>query len=159
MVSGEVRNPRRILPKAYNSTVYRIIGLYMGSALAVTVNAPYNDESLLGAIAAGAPGAAKSPFIISMNRLHIPVLPAVVNAAVVLSVFSAGSSYTFMASRTLYGLSLQRQAPRVFSRTSRWGVPYVAVSLVIAIGCLSFLTMNNGAVKGESENPGARSFS
>lgn len=149
MVAGEVANPRRVLPEAYRSTVYRIIALYMGSALAVSVNVPFDDPNLLGAIAAGAPGAAKSPFIVNMNRLQIPYLPAIVNAVVMMSVFSAGSSYTFMASRTLHGLALQRHAPRIFARTNSWGVPYLTVGLVLGLSCLSYLAVSSGTVKGD----------
>lgn len=64
MISGEVKNPRRIMPKAMNSTIYRIIFFYMTGALCVGIVSASNDASLLGAIAAGAPGAAKSPYII-----------------------------------------------------------------------------------------------
>lgn len=61
MVAGETQSPRRVLPKAFNSTIYRVVFFYMGSALCVAINTPYNDPALLGAIAAGAPGAARSP--------------------------------------------------------------------------------------------------
>lgn len=64
MISGEVKNPRRVMPKAFNSTIYRIIFFYMTGALCVGIVSASNDPSLLGAIAAGAPGAAKSPYII-----------------------------------------------------------------------------------------------
>lgn len=64
LIGGEVRNPRRILPRAFNSTIYRILGFYVTGALCVGIVSASNDESLLGAISAGAPGAAKSPYVI-----------------------------------------------------------------------------------------------
>jgi hypothetical protein len=68
LIGGEVRNPRRILPRAFNSTIYRIVFFYLTGALCVGIVAASDDPSLLGAIAAGAPGAAKSPYVICAWR-------------------------------------------------------------------------------------------
>jgi yeast amino acid transporter len=38
---------------------------YIGGALCVSIVCPFNDVALLGAISAGAPGAAKSPYVIA----------------------------------------------------------------------------------------------
>ena len=147
MVSGAVKSPRRVLPKSFNATVFRIIGFYMTGALCVGIVASSDDENLLGAIAAGAPGAAKSPYVISMNRLHIPVLPSLVNALVLISLFSTANSVVFVGSRALYGLSLKGMAPKVFTKSNRHGVPYYAVGVTLAFGLLSLLSVSAGAVK------------
>jgi amino acid transporter len=52
------------MPRAFKSTVFRILFFYMTGAVCVSVVAASNDPSLLGAIADGAPGAAKSPYVI-----------------------------------------------------------------------------------------------
>ncbi|OCF44858.1 amino acid transporter [Kwoniella heveanensis CBS 569] len=147
LMGGEVKSPRKVLPKAFNSTIYRIIFFFVLGGFCVGINAPYNDAALLGAIAAGAPGAAKSPYIISMNRLGIPVLPDLVNALVLVSVFSTGNAAVFCTSRGLYSLALNGGAPSVFKRLNKRGVPYVAVFAVLAFGCLSYLSVNSGTVK------------
>ncbi|RSH91633.1 hypothetical protein EHS25_009002 [Saitozyma podzolica] len=123
LIGGEVRNPRRILPRAFNSTIYRIVFFYLTGALCVGIVAASDDPSLLGAIAAGAPGAAKSPYVISMNRLGIPVLPSLVNALILVSIFSTANSFTFTASRAMYGLSQRGQAPSILGRLNGQGVP------------------------------------
>lgn len=64
MMAGEIKNPRRVLPPAFNSTIYRIIFFYLTGALCVGIVSASDDAALLGAIAEGAPGAAKSPYII-----------------------------------------------------------------------------------------------
>ncbi|TYJ58458.1 hypothetical protein B9479_000665 [Cryptococcus floricola] len=147
LVGGEVKNPRRILPKAFNSTVYRILGFYITGCLCVGIVSSSTDQSLLGAISAGAPGAAKSPYVISMNRLGIPVLPSIVNALVLLSLFSTANSFTFVASRSVFSLAQQGQAPKVFLRTNRHGVPYVSVTATLLIGCLAYLSVSSGTAK------------
>ncbi|ODN81633.1 hypothetical protein L202_02037 [Cryptococcus amylolentus CBS 6039] len=147
LVGGEVKNPRRILPKAFNSTVYRILGFYITGCLCVGIVSSSTDQSLLGAISAGAPGAAKSPYVISMNRLGIPVLPSIVNALVLISLFSTANSFTFVASRSVFSLAQQGQAPKVFLRTNRHGVPYVSVTVTLLIGCLAYLSVSSGTAK------------
>ncbi|WWD17565.1 hypothetical protein CI109_102006 [Kwoniella shandongensis] len=147
LIGGEVKNPRRVLPKAFNTTIYRIVGFYMTGALCVGIAASATDENLLGAISAGAPGAAKSPYVISMNRLGIPVLPDIVNALILVSLFSTANSFTFVSSRSIYSLALKGQAPKVFARLNRHGVPYVAVTVTLLVGCLSYLSVSSGTVK------------
>ena len=43
----------------------------------------------------------------------------------------------------LYGMALQKDAPQIFGRTSKRGVPYFAVLATWAMGLLSFLTVSN----------------
>lgn len=79
--------------RAFKATIYRLVVFFIGSALAIGILVPYNDPGLLGAIAADAAGGGKSPYVISMQRLAIPVLPAIVNALILTSVFSAGNAF------------------------------------------------------------------
>jgi len=64
LIGGEVQNPRRILPKAFKSTIWRVVLFYVVGAFCVGIVASSDDPNLLGAIAAGAPGAARSPYVI-----------------------------------------------------------------------------------------------
>ncbi|BEJ12959.1 hypothetical protein CspHIS471_0301330 [Cutaneotrichosporon sp. HIS471] len=147
MVSGEVKSPRRIMPIAFKTTVYRIFGFYLMGALCVSIVCASNDPALLGAIENKAAGAAKSPYVISMNRLGIPALPSIVNGVILVSCISTGNAFAFTGSRALYGLALNHQAPKVFTRVNRNGVPYVAVLVTLVFGCLSYLSVSAGAAK------------
>lgn len=91
-----------------------------------------------------------SQYVISMNRLNVPVLPDIVNALVMTSLFSTGSSYVFASSRTLHSLGLAGQAPKLVTLTNRRGVPYVAVLIILAGSSLSYLSVSNGSNKGRS---------
>jgi amino acid transporter len=82
-----------------------------------------------------------------MNRLQIPVLPSIVNAAILLSLVSTANSFAFGASRALFGLALKRQAPAILTRTNRNGVPYVAYLVTLAAGCLAFMAVSAGTVR------------
>lgn len=48
MVAAETENPRKILPPAYRSFVWRIVVFFVGSALCMGIVIPYNDPTLLG---------------------------------------------------------------------------------------------------------------
>jgi amino acid transporter len=82
-----------------------------------------------------------------MNRMNIPFLPSLVNALVLISIFSTGNAAVFCTSRGIYSLALKGGAPPVFKRLNKQGVPYVAVIAVLLFGCLSYLALGSGTVK------------
>ncbi|KAK5709623.1 general amino acid permease agp2 [Elasticomyces elasticus] len=145
MAAGEAENPRVVMPKAYNAVFYRLTTFFILGALCVGINVPYNDPELTAAFANGEPGAAASPYVVAMNRLRISVLPDIVNALVLASAFSAGNSYVYCASRSLFGMALEGKAPKIFTRTNRQGVPIYCVLAVLAISLLAFLQVSAGS--------------
>ncbi|KAI7535618.1 amino acid permease [Hortaea werneckii] len=145
MAAGEAENPRVVMPKAYNAVFYRLTTFFILGALCVGINVPYDDPELTAAFANDEPGAAASPYVVAMNRLRIRVLPSIVNALVLASAFSAGNSYVYCASRSLFGLALEGKAPKVLTRTNRQGVPYYCVLVVLLICLLAFLQVSNGS--------------
>ena len=147
MAAGEAENPRVVMPRAYNAVFYRLTTFFVLGSLCVGILVPYNDPELVGAFRDGKPGAAASPYVVSMNRLNIPVLPHIVNAGVLASAFSAGNSYVYCASRSLYGLALEGKAPRFLTKTTRNGVPIYSVIVVLMIALLSFLQVSNNSAK------------
>ena len=70
-----------------------------------------------------------------------------IHAGVLASAFSAGNSYVYCASRSLFGLALEGKAPKVLTKCTKQGVPYLCVAIVLAISLLSFLQLGeNSAV-------------
>ncbi|ORY92510.1 putative carnitine transport protein [Leucosporidium creatinivorum] len=145
IVAGEARNPRKVMPKAFKATIYRLVVFFIGSALAIGILVPYNDPNLLGAQASDAPGGAKSPYVISMQRLAIPVLPSIVNALILTSVFSAGNAFLFCSSRTLAQMGRDGQAPKLFSKRNRNGVPFIAVGIVLTLCLVAYCQVSSSA--------------
>ncbi|PGH27099.1 hypothetical protein AJ80_01286 [Polytolypa hystricis UAMH7299] len=80
-----------------------------------------------------------------MDRLKIRVLPDIVNAMVLTAAFSAGNSYVYCASRSLFGLALEGKAPRILAKCNRHGVPIYCVGIVLLLALLSFLQVSNNA--------------
>lgn len=145
MAAGEAENPRVVMPRAFNAVFYRLTTFFVLGSLAVGILVPYNDAEMAAAFSTGKPGAAASPYVVAMNRLQIRVLPDIVNAMVLTAAFSAGNSYVYCASRSLYGLALEGKAPKLFIRCTRKGVPVYCVLAVLAIALLSFLQVSNDA--------------
>lgn len=145
MAAGETENPRKVMPKAFNAVFYRLTAFFVLGSLAVGILVPYNDPTMKAAFDQSLPGAAASPYVISMDRLHIPVLPHIVNAMILTACFSAGNSYVYCASRSLYGLALEGKAPRILRKCTKNGVPIYCVAIVLMIALLSFLQVSNGA--------------
>ncbi|PYI30463.1 aromatic amino acid transport protein aroP [Aspergillus indologenus CBS 114.80] len=145
MAAGEAVNPRGVLPKAYNGIFLRLTAFFVLGVLCIGILVPYNDPEMAAAFEQDLPGAASSPYVIAMDRLRIPVLPHIVNAMILLASFSAGNSYVYCASRSLYGLALDGKAPRILTKCTKKGIPIYCVLAVLLISLLAFLQVSNGS--------------
>ncbi|KAL7920170.1 amino acid permease/ SLC12A domain-containing protein [Trichoderma austrokoningii] len=143
MAAGEAENPRVVMPRAYNAVFYRLTAFFILGSLCVGILVPYNDSELIAAFADSKPGAAASPYVVAMNRLGIKVLPHIVNAAVLTAAFSAGNSYVYCASRSLYGLALEGKAPRFLATCTKAGIPVYCVGCTLLFALLSFLQLSS----------------
>lgn len=147
MLAGEVKLPRKVLPKAFKQVFIRLTVLFLGSCLCVGIVCSSNDPNLTAAIDESRPGAGSSPYVIAMNNLGVKVLPHIVNIALVTAAFSAGNAYTYCSSRTLYGMALDGYAPKIFTRCTKQGVPIYSVTISLVWALLSLLQLNaNSAI-------------
>jgi amino acid permease len=73
---------------------------------------PDTDANLLGAQKTGALGAARSPWFIAISEAGIPLLSSIINAVILTSAASSGSTFLYNGSRYLYALAQNRQAPK-----------------------------------------------
>ncbi|KAK7909176.1 amino acid permease [Apiospora marii] len=147
LAAGEIQNPRRTIPRVAKLIFYRLVGFYVVGVLCVGIICSSRDPLLLGAIANSDPGAAASPWVVGIKNLSIPFLPDLVNALILLSGWSCGNAYLYSSSRTLYGLAKDGQAPKIFAKCNKAGVPMYAVLTVSAITCITFLVSSNSAVE------------
>ena len=139
LAAGETIAPRRNIPKAAGRFVYRLAIFYGLGSFIIGVIVPSDDDRLLS----GSSNASASPFVIGIQRAGIAGLNHVVNVAVLTSAWSAGNAFLFSGSRVLYGMALNGEAPKIFGKTSKKGVPYVAVLATWVIGLLAYLNVSN----------------
>lgn len=146
MVAGEAMNPRKVMPTAFKTVLYRLSLFYIGGALSVSVLIAYNDPEYLR-LTSDSSNAASSPYVVAMKNLHINVLPHIVNALILTSAFSAGNSYTYCSSRALYGLAKKGFVPRFFSRCTKNGVPLYCVGVSVCFSMLSLMQLGESGTK------------
>ncbi|KUI56389.1 General amino acid permease AGP2 [Cytospora mali] len=148
MVAGEAQRPRTYLKQAFKTVYWRFGFFFIGGALCVGIILPYNNATLNANSSAGT--AAASPYVIAMQNMNIGVLPHIVNALMVTSIFSAGNAYTYCAMRSLYGMALEGQAPHFFTKCTRSGIPIWAFVFTMIFPFLSFLAVSNGTAQAVS---------
>jgi amino acid transporter len=143
---GEAQNPRRVIPRAIKLTFYRILFFYVLSVFFMGMIVPYNSKDLAFANSAST-SASASPFVVAIKIAGIKILPDIVNACILVFVFSASNSDLYIASRTLYGLAADGSAPRIFKRTDKRGVPVYALGMSALFSLLAFMNVSNDSKK------------
>jgi amino acid transporter len=116
---------------------------YGVASLIIGVIVPSDDPRLLSPDS----NASASPFVIGIQNAGIPVLNHIINAAILTSAWSAGNAFLFSGSRTLYGMALTGQAPKIFAQTNRYGVPWTAILATWAFGLLAYLNVSNSGAQ------------
>lgn len=149
MMAGEASNPRKTLKTAFKTVYVRFGIFFIGGALCCGIVIPYNDSNLMAILSGGSGGGtgAASPYVIAMQNLGIGVLPHITNALLVTSIFSAGNSYVYCASRTLYSLALDGHAPKVLRTCTKKGVPIYCFCVVMIFPFLSFLQIGSSSAQ------------
>lgn len=140
---GEAQNPRKAIPRAIKLTFYRILFFYVLSVLLLGTLVPYNSKELAFAANSSSSSAAASPFVVAIKLASIPVLPHIVNACILMFVFSAANSDLYIATRTIYGLSREGKAPAFLSWTNSHGVPVYSLGLCSLIACLAYMSVSS----------------
>jgi len=141
IAAGEAKNPRRNLPRAIKRVYIRILLFYIGGTLIIGLLVPSNDSDLN--LQSG--NAAASPFVIAIKRAGIKGLPSVINAALLTSAWSAASSDLYTSSRALYGLAVAGDAPKIFMRTNKRGLPYPAILFCSTFSFLAYMGIHGGS--------------
>ncbi|KAH8924824.1 hypothetical protein BT69DRAFT_1261010 [Atractiella rhizophila] len=144
IASGEAKNPRRTLPRAVRRLFIRILLFYILGVFIIGLLCPSNEDDLPGNLNGG-DTAASSPFVIAIKRAGIKGLPSVINAAILSSAWSAGSSNLYTSSRSLYGLALSGGAPTWLLRTNRFGLPWLCLVITGSFGLLTYLILISDA--------------
>jgi len=147
MVSGESKRPRVYIKNAFKTVYFRFGAFFILGAFCVGTVLAYNDPELVQVLKAGESSAAASPYVIAMKNLRIKGLPDLVNALLITSIFSAGNTYTYCATRSLYSLAIEGRAPKFLRKCTKNGVPIYCFLIVMIFPFLSFLQLSDNAAK------------
>ncbi|RAQ44132.1 general amino acid permease AGP2 [Aspergillus flavus] len=149
MVSAEAQRPSIYIKSAFKTVYYRFCIFFVVGSLAVGIVVAYNDPALVNIYFGDGDSstAAASPYVIAMENLGVSVLPHIVNALIFTSIFSAGNTYTYCATRSLYSLAVEGRAPRILRYCNKSGVPVYCFCVVMLFPFLSFLQVGSGSAQ------------
>ena len=130
MAAAEAKDPKKTIPKAINQVVFRILIFYSGSLAILLSLVPWNQLDL--------GGLDKSPFVMIFSQMGIGWAAHLLNFIILTAALSVYNSGMFANSRMLYSLAQQGNAPKVFAKTNKQGVPIPAVllSALLIFGCV-----------------------
>lgn len=139
MICLEAENPRVTMRTAVRAIFYRIVGLYILALLLIGMCISRTQPALLQANDAQSGTASQSPFVIIIETAGIKVLSHIINAVVLTSAFSAGNEFLYSSSRSLFMLAQQGQAPRIFAKVLKNGVPIYSLAVCACFALLGYL--------------------
>lgn len=137
ITAGESANPEESIPKAIKQVFWRIILFYIVSIFIIAMLIPYTSPNLLGGDVSDV---STSPFTLVFERAGLATAASVLNAVILTAVLSAGNSGLYASSRMLHSMAHSGQAPKVFGKVNKRGVPINAVILTTLVGALAFLS-------------------
>lgn len=128
ITAGEADNPRPTIVKAIRSIVWRILIFYIGAIFVIVTIYPWNQLKAIG-----------SPFVMTFTRVGITGAASIINFVVLTAAMSGSNSGIYSASRMLFKLSVDHEAPKFFGKLSKHLVPNVAVISISAGILIGFI--------------------
>ena len=120
ITAGEAQDPQRTLKKAVKNIVWRILIFYIGAIFVVITIYPWDQLGMLG-----------SPFVTTFAKVGIVSAAGIINFVVLTAALSGCNSGIYSAGRMLYTLAQNGQAPAMFGKLSKSGVPQNGIMLTI----------------------------
>lgn len=126
VTAGEANNPKKTLPKAINTVLWRVLIFYIGALTVILSIYPWSDMD-----------GQSSPFVMMFDQVGIRYAAGIINFVVLTAALSSCNSGIFSTGRMLFNLAGQKQAPKIFHNVGKTGVPTVAIlfsAIVLLIG-------------------------
>lgn len=137
ITSGELKSPRKNIPKMSLNFVWRLVVFFVGSVVGISVVCPFD------AAAVGGTNGASSPWVIGIRNAGIHGLDSVINGVVVMAAWSTGNAFLYLSSRCLHSLAMDGNAPAIFKRCTTKGTPVYAVGAVSIVTLLAYLNLSS----------------
>lgn len=141
VAAGESKDPQKNIPSAIRKVFWRILLFYVLAIFVISLIIPYNDPRLLKS---GLDNLSVSPFTLVFENTGIAFAAALMNAVILTSVLSAGSSGMYASTRMLFGLAVEGKAPKCFAKLSANGVPRNALYATTLVAMLCFFSYRFG---------------
>lgn len=134
ITAAEAAQPERVIPKAINQVVYRILVFYVGALAVLLSLCPW--DLLLAQWQNAADPYTSSPFVRIFSVMGQERAAHVLNVVVLTAALSVYNSALYSNSRMLFGLAVQGDAPKALAQVNARGVPVraLAASSVCTLG-------------------------
>ncbi|MEU4246843.1 amino acid permease [Amycolatopsis sp. NPDC026612] len=122
VAAGETENPEKIMPKAINSIMWRILVFYVGSVVLLAMLLPWSSYTK-----------DQSPFVTVLSHLGVPAADSVMNLVVLTAALSSLNSGLYSTGRILRSMAMAGSAPKFTGVMNRNHVPYGGILLTAAV--------------------------
>ena len=140
---SETQNPRKVLPKAVNELIMRILIFYVGALVAIMAIVPWRNFHQ------NADGSFGSPFIMVFKYAGLDWAAALVFFVVITAAASALNSLIYSAGRHLYQLAQDSESPAM-QRLGEVSDRKVPAKAIIVSGCMILFSPLINAIPGVS---------
>ncbi len=137
ITAGEADDPGKSMPRATRSVFWRILIFYILTMAVICFLIPSTDPRL---IHASSTHIALSPFTIIFSQAGLRGAASLMNFVILMAVLSACNSDMYSATRILWYLAHEGNAPRVLAKTNTFGTPIFAVFVTAIFGAFVFLS-------------------
>jgi amino acid transporter len=140
VIAAETRNPRKAIPTACKNTVFRIFYVYFGLTVAYGITVAYNDPAF-----SNAQKVMRSPMTIALTNAGWANSKYFVTSFILLTCISSINSAIYFASRALFTWAEAGYGPKILTKATKHGIPWVAIHGVHLTGFLSILSYKSGS--------------
>jgi len=127
IAAAESEDPERNIRRCVNTVMLRILVFFVTSTFLIALAQPWTHIT---------PG--KSPFVTTLETIGIPGAATMLTIVILTAVLSVLNAGLYTASRLLFVLSMNREAPQWMTTINRRGVPIwgVLASTLVGYGCV-----------------------
>jgi L-asparagine transporter-like permease len=116
VAAGEAAQPEVAIVRAFRSTIVRLVLFYILTLALMLAVLPWTQA-----------GSARSPFVMVIERLHLPAAGGVMNFVILVAALSAMNSQLYITTRMMFSLARAGQAPRGLGTLTARGIPFNAL--------------------------------
>lgn len=128
ITAGEAKNPKKVIPHAIDTVLWRILIFYIGALTVIMSIYPWDEINTNN-----------SPFVLMFDQIGLRYAAGIINFVVLTAALSSCNSGIFSTGRMLFNLAEQDQAPVIFKKVGHGGLPITAIiasSFVLLIGVI-----------------------
>ncbi|WP_337268090.1 amino acid permease [Oryzifoliimicrobium ureilyticus] len=120
--AGETEDPRKIMPIAIRTVVFRLLIFYVGSVILLSLLLPYSAYK-----------AGESPFVTFFGSIGVEGADIVMNLVVLTAVLSSLNAGLYSTGRILHAMAVSGSAPAALAKMNKSGVPYRGIAVTAAV--------------------------